>query len=240
MENTYTSKKLTKLQLSITLILILFCSVTGATYAYFASVQSDSSTIRGNMATVTLKLDVEKIFPLNSRENTGVIVPQLSTSGSSNSALSSALKKGCVDDNANIVCQVYKVAIKNNGGTATLMVDGEILFYGDNELTTDVNTTMPNLRWKLIKSADKDNPSNSILGNNIDLIADANDDNVFADDITLETNDNNDYYLIIWLNETNSDQIADEGSTFYASIKVNASNGIGVTATFSNYAYPNE
>ena len=49
--------KLSRMQLTITLILILFFCVTGATYAYFAISASNSDTITGNAATVNLTLE---------------------------------------------------------------------------------------------------------------------------------------------------------------------------------------
>ena len=226
MENAYIRKNLTKLELSVLIILILFCSITGATYAYFA-LSVTNTIIGGEAATVNLTLDVEKVFPTSISENTGVMVPQLSSS------LSSALKKGCVDDNGNVVCQVYEVNVQNIGGTARQMVEGEILFYSDNKLTTDVSPSMPNLRWKLITSVDKSNPSNSVLGNKTDLIADANKDNIFVDDLVMDTNSNFTYYIIIWINENNEEQTIDEGNSYYASISFNSSNGTGVTSTIT-------
>ena len=222
-----------KLQLMISLILIWFVTIVGATYAYFSISEVEDDIITGNMATVKLDLDVEKVFPVDDN-NTGVLVPQVSFSGSENSPLSSALKSGCVDANGNLVCQVYKVFIKNDGGSATLVVDGSIHFYSDTLLSVDVQLAMPNLRWKLIDFADKVSFSNSVLGTNYDIIADSSgDDNIFANDLTLVTNQSKIYYIIIWIDESGSEQI-DVGNSFYASIEVNASNGTGVTATFAS------
>lgn len=230
-ENTYKEGKFTIIQLTITLILIILFSVTGATYAYFAAIATDDETITGTMATVNLTLDVKRIFPLESSSNTGVIVPQLSSNG----ALSLALKSGCVDDNNNVVCQVYKINIQNVGGTATQIVDGKVMFYGNNTLTNDVSSTMPSLRWKLITSADEVSPSNSVLGNNDAMIADTvGEDNVFADEITMVDGSNIDYYMIIWIDETNEEQDIDEGNSFFGKILFESSNGTGVTSTFSS------
>ena len=168
-----------KFQVTITMIVVLSFSVIGATYAYFAISESNNNTITGEAATVNLTLNVEKIFPTETSENTGVMVPQLSTSGSATSALSNALKSGCVDANANVVCQVYKIVIQNIGGTATQVVDGSVSFYGDAALTENVHTTMPNLKWKLITSANPTTPANSVLGTNADLEANSNK-NIFA------------------------------------------------------------
>lgn len=227
-------ENVTKVQMTVTLILVLVFSITGATYAYFFFTASVGNTITGNMATVNLTLSVERLFPSSTSENTGVLVPQLSTSGSENSPLANALKSGCVDSNTNVVCQVYKIIIQNVGGSATQVVDGSISFYSDMAMTTDITTTMPNLKWKLIKSVDTTTPANSVLGTNVDLTANANV-NVFADDITMVTDSSFTYYVIIWINETNADQTIDEGNSFYGKVEFNSSNGTGVTAAFSDF-----
>lgn len=225
----------TKTQLTITLILMMFFSITTATYAYFAISASNNNTITGTAATVNLTLDVTKIFPTANSENTGVMVPQLSESGEVISPLANALKSGCVDANQNVVCQVYKINIQNISGTATQVVDGWVSFYGDSELTTNVHTTMPNLKWKLITSANATTPANSVLGTGVDLEANF-DKNVFANDIVMPTNSNFDYYMIVWINEINEDQVdnstTQRTNTFYGLIEFASSNGTGVTSTF--------
>lgn len=232
-ENVDKEKTLTKIQLSITLILILIFSVTGATYAYFAISVNNNTTITGDAATVNLTLDVEKVFPTEASTNTGVIVPQLSVSGSSTSPLATALKSGCVDANTNVVCQVYKINIQNIGGTATQVVDGKISFFGNTAMTTDISTVMPSLRWKLITSADAATPADSELGTNTDLVA-SSSESVFANDILMPTGAEFTYYIIVWINESNEDQPTDEGSSFYGEIAFDSSNGTGVTSTFSS------
>ena len=226
------NKEFNLLKNNMVLILIgtLLFSITGATYAYFAISATDNTTITGNAATVDLTLTVEKMFPTASSNNTGVMVPQKSTSGDTNSPLSSALKQGCVDDNTNVVCQVYKIKIKNDGGTATEVVDGSISFFSDSALTSNSLTTMPNLKHKLITSVDTSNPSNSVLGANIDEQA-SSTPYKFATDVTLTTNQEYTYYIIVWFNEKEEDQI-DEGNTFYGKVEFNSSNGTGVTSTF--------
>ena len=197
-----TEKDIKKMQLTITVVLVLFLAVTGFTYAYFAISASNNNTITGEAATVNLTLAVDKIFPTASKENTGVIVPQLS----GDTPLSTALKGGCVDANNNVVCQVYKITIQNNGGSATQVVDGKVLFYSNAEMTTDISTVMPNLKWKLITSADATTPNNSVLGTFTAYAANANTNlttNIFADDVTLATNDTEVYYMIVWIEEKN-------------------------------------
>ena len=223
---------MTKMQASVSLILVLFLSVTGATFAYFAISISDN-TITGEAATVNLTLNVTKVFPTDSSENTGVMVPQLGTT----SPLTSALKVGCVDTISNVICQVYKISIQNFEGTATQVVDGRILFYGNSEMTQDITDAMPNLKWRIISSADATNPSNSVLGSNVTLNASSDEDlaaNTFANDITLSTNDLEEYYIIIWINETSGEQTLEPGKSFFGRVDFNSSNGTGVTSTFTS------
>ena len=80
---------------TIFIILITFFSVLGSTYAYFFMTKSDNTTITGDAATVNLTLDVNLVLP--TKTNTGVIVPQKSTSGDTNSPLSSALKSSSAE-----------------------------------------------------------------------------------------------------------------------------------------------
>ena len=230
-------KYLEKNQVLITLIMVLFFCITGATYAYFAISAVDNTTITGAAATVNLTLDVKKIFPATD-DNTGVLVPQLSTSASASSPLSTALKNGCVDANKNVVCQVYRISIQNKGGSATQVVDGKILFYSDATLKTNVHTAMPNLKWKLIDSVDAVTPANSVLGSRSDLEANDNSSNgKFVSSLSLATNAIRNYYVIIWINETGTDQTdkstsIDNPKVFYGKVQFDSSNGTGVTSTF--------
>lgn len=212
-------------------VFTLFFSVLGATYAYFAFSSTNSNTVTGNAATVNLTLTVNRILP--TKTNSGVMVPQKSVSGDTNSALSTALKSGCVDDNTNIVCQVYKIYIENSGGTATSIVDGAVSFYANSNMTVNSYDKMPNLKWKLITSVDTSNNTNSVLGSNADNIASSTASD-FVNNVTMVTNDDNTYYMIVWFDETNSDQV-DEGNTYYGKVEFTSSNGTGVTSTFSVY-----
>ena len=215
-------------KITIVLILVTFFSVMGSTYAYFSIATDNRTTLTGDMATVNLELEVKKVLPV--KESTGVMVPQKSVSGSSSSALASALKKGCVDNNQNIVCQVYSITVTNNSGSATEVIDGEISFFANQELTVNSASKMPNLKWKLITSVDTVNNNNSELGTNTDNTASAIPAK-FAQNVELKTNDTQTYFMIIWFNETEEDQI-DKNNTFYGKVEFKSSNGTGITASF--------
>ena len=97
---------------------------------------------------------------------------------------------------------------------------------------------MPNLKWKLIDSVDVVTPANSVLGSRSDLEANDNSSNgKFVSSLSLATNVVRNYYVIIWINETGTDQTdkstsIDNPKVFYGKVQFDSSNGTGVTSTF--------
>ncbi len=187
-------------------ILTLIITITGATYAYFALSTSNNNSITGTTADVGLTLTVTKIKP--NTNTTDYLVPQLE------SALGTAINNtnNCKDGNTNTVCQVYKATLTNTG-TANAKLKGTITFNNVNNL--------PNLKWKLIENATTlgSNPTNNATTSNSTFVAEAN----------LNPNQSIDYYFVVWINETGSEQ-SDNGS-YTASITFTSSNGKGITST---------
>ena len=207
------------------IFIVAFCiSVLGASYAYFAVSSSNSNSISGDAAIVSIDLNVSKVFPSGDDGNKDMI-PQLS-----GSALDSALKSGCIDSNSNAVCQVYKISVKNSG-SAQYTVNGSVSFFSDNVMQVNVSNAMPNLRWMIASSVDEVNSHNSILGSSIVYIANS-EGSVFARNVEFASLDENIYYLVVWVNETNNSQV-DLDNSFYGRVMFVSSNGSGVTATFS-------
>ncbi len=186
------------------MIIVYVITVTGSTYAYFALSASSDNKISGTTATANLSLTVSKVFP----SNTNNLIPQLESA--LGSAISSTYK--CVDGNSNNVCQVYKITIKNTS-TASVDVSGYIHFSGI--------TNLPNLKWRLLDSE-------STLGTHNSYNV-SSTDNLFVDRVKMSANQTNNYYMVIWINETNSAQ-SDTG-TYGATISFKSSNGTGVTST---------
>lgn len=217
-----------KFSITQSYLLIFFISfvisIVGATYAYFAVTKNNSTSISGDAAMINLNLIVKKILPIEN--SSGYIVPQKASS------LANAMNSGCVDNNNNIVCQVYSVNIKNNS-TASVVLDGKISFFGNEQMSSDIISTMPNLKWKLIQSFDENNVTNSVLGNSSINNA-SSSGGVFSDNLTLSFNQDVKYYLIVWVNEINGVQY-DLNSSFYGKVSFIASNGNGVTANFVGY-----
>ena len=97
----------------------LVVAIIGATFAYFTATGSaGENVIKGNMATITFNVAVEKVTTVD--ETKGGMIPM------SNSMVEAAVSNAsgaCLDANGNAVCQVYKVTVTNTG-TASLFLDG--------------------------------------------------------------------------------------------------------------------
>ena len=161
----------------------LIVAIIGATFAYFTATASNTSTIAGNAASVGLKLDIVHV---STAANKG-LVPQ------KEAALSSAMKgvnstagadDACVDANGNTVCQVYKITVQNTG-TAEAKLNGTL------DLTKN---SVTNLKWAIVSDFDSNpttsTPSGSSLGESVTLGASASQE----------------YYVVIWINETDAPQ----------------------------------
>ncbi len=186
----------------------LIVAIIGATFAYFTATASNTSTIAGNAASVGLKLDIVHV---STAANKG-LVPQ------KEAALSSAMKgvnstagadDACVDANGNTVCQVYKITVQNTG-TAEAKLNGTL------DLTKN---SVTNLKWAIVSDFDSNpttsTPSGSSLGESVTLGASASQE----------------YYVVIWINETDAPQ--EDTGNFTGTVAFNAADGSGVTSTFT-------
>ena len=190
----------------------LIVAIIGATFAYFTATANNTSMIQGNAATVSLGLSVTKI----SNGNKG-LVPQLegtlsaAMKGKDNTANSG--NDMCIDGNDNTVCQVYKITV-NNTGTGDAKLKG----------TLDLNKgSITNLKWALVDG--------ETLESAPALDGSAKLDNVIVESLTLSGSGTEDYYVIIWIDETGASQ-GDTGSFTGTVTFNNAGGGEGVTSTF--------
>lgn len=221
-------KKINK-RISILLVGIatLIISITGATYAYFAIGAINNNTITGTAATANLELTVTKNLP--TKTNTGVLVPQINT------YLGSAVSAGCVDANQNIVCEVFTITIKNSG-SSQVRINGT-LHFGYNS-----PDTFANLYWREMDSAttlgthniykastSESTVSDTALQQNASLIS----------TLSLVSGASQSYYVVVWIEETNTTQNAIDKGTFTGMVKFNAINTSGqiiegVTSTITS------
>ena len=119
----------------------LVVAIIGATFAYFTATATNSTNITGNMATVSFGLDVRKVTKAD--ETKGGMIPMSNTmvEAAINGTNPDTPKKDtdsaqqiCVDDNGNAVCQIYKIAVSNNG-TAGMFLDGYVSLTGGSNAT---------------------------------------------------------------------------------------------------------
>ena len=233
------SKKILTL---IVLIAVFMISTTGATYAYFA-ISASNSVANGTAATVNLTLNVSRVTPTTAKwsSSTQMMVPQL------DAALGNAMNStnSCVDGNGNVVCQVYKIQIEN-ASTSAVRLRGAVYF--------NITGTFNNLLWREVTNATTmgsntiykystaeatnattttGKPANSTLIGDLLLQK--------ADGTANSGSDYHEYYVVIWISETNADQGTnaattrkDQGSwTMNVSFKDKA-NGNGVTSTITS------
>ena len=186
----------------------LVVAIIGATFAYFTATASNSTTIAGNAASVGLKLDVVHV---STAANKG-LVPQ------KEAALPAAMKgvnstagadDACVDANGNTVCQVYKITVQNTG-TAESKLNGTL------DLTKG---SITNLKWAIVNNFASDPTTQTPSGNSLGA------------SVTLGASASQEYYVVIWIDETGAPQ--EDSGSFTGTVSFNAADGSGVTSTFT-------
>ena len=202
----------------------MLCTV-GATFAYFAIGASDNSTITGTVATTGLELTVTRVAPTTTNYNSSskIFVPQL------NRTLANAIGT-CVDGNGNVVCGVYSIAVRNTS-TSTVSLTGTLTFDGI--------SSMANLSWKPLENATTINTSSygnsflykatSVASTNSATSGTANAR--LVSNLSLGNNASSTMYVVVWINEIEDEQT--DSGTFTATVSFEASNGEGITSTFS-------
>lgn len=97
----------------ISLVLI----VVGATYAYFTASVTNENTVKGDAATVSFSLSVEKVTSVDMAFG---LVPM------KNNQAPNAAKQMCYDNLGNAGCQMYRITVDADGDTV-MFLDGYIV-----------------------------------------------------------------------------------------------------------------
>lgn len=214
-----------KIALVMVMIGILMFGTIGATFAYFAIGANDNSTITGTAATAGLDLTVIRVAPTTANFNSSskIFVPQL------NRTLANAIGT-CVDGNGNVVCGVYSITVRNTS-TSTVLLNGTLTFDGI--------SSMPNLSWKPLTSATAINTNSygtsffykatSVSSTNSSSSGTANAR--LVSNLSLANNASSTMYIVVWIDEIEAEQT--DSGTFTGTVNFEASNGEGITSTFS-------
>ena len=132
----------------------LVVAIIGATFAYFTATAANN-VMTGNMATVSLGLDVVKTTTAD--VDKGGMVPM--SNSMVEAAVSNKSTKGiCVDDNGNAVCQVYKITVTNSS-SAGQYVDGYVALRGGSGEPTDVGIIGDTNKDGICQSTKGDDPT---------------------------------------------------------------------------------
>ena len=206
----------------------LVVAIIGATFAYFSATATNKDTIVGGTATGNnIALAVTPIAPVKEpKTRTENMIPMLEDD--LQTGLTGTGGKSCIDSNGNTVCQVYKVTVTNNGATA-VKLDATL------NLTTAKGSgegTGANMKWQLIQNATTEGTVGTMKSQGTAEL--------FADNLSLAATTSQDFYIVVWLLETEGPQdSSDAGINYTGTVTVNAvgadgTTTSGLTASFSS------
>jgi len=229
-------------------IMTIIAAIAGASYAWFAVSVSNNTTTTGESAFVGTDLQGTGTLLMDITEPSGVgtkkLIPQLDTA--IQKAVTGTSSKSCIDANGNAICKVYQIKLTNKS-TAKYFVNGTITFAGNGKKTTALSTsstniqeTMPNLKWAFGTSATAGFPSSTgpfYAPGTAHVVK----TNTTASYSTLATNlelsgtgaagDIKYIYIVIWISEISAAQ-ADNG-TYTATVSFTGHNNAGTTGISS-------
>ena len=173
-------------------ILIFSLFMVRGTYSYLAYNYENGSVIKGNVVSVNAELRVELV----TGSNKGMV--PLKDSSLERAINGTGGESACVDANGNLSCQVYRITLTNKGskiknlkGTITLT-------------NKDTNSTYANLKWRELASKNKIDSNKIINGMN---------EAVLEDNLTMNSGEVKEYYIAVYIQETNVDQkVTDKGN----------------------------
>ena len=90
--------------------------IIGATYAYFTAKATDEETVKGDAATVSFGLKVDRVTTVDMAFG---LIPM------KNSQAPNAAQQGCYDDYGNAGCQMYRITIEADSDTV-MFLDGYV------------------------------------------------------------------------------------------------------------------
>lgn len=183
----------------IFLIVWFICGV-GMTYAYYAYVVEEESVLVGSAVDINVDLDVELVVgnnnglvPLNGTN----LSKALNGIGSTNGA--------CIDSIGNLSCQVYKITLVNYGSRVR-HVNGTIELYAKE----GTGNAYSNLKW--IELEDPTTIKEGVFQNGMSK-------STLVSNLTIESKAVGIWYIAVWLEETDGDQLNTDKGDFGGIVK---------------------
>ena len=198
----------------------LIVAIIGATFAYFSASATNDQDVTGTTASgASLAIAISKVSATGTEKN---MVPMLSTD--LQKGVTGVTEKGgsCKDANGNTVCEVFKVTVTNGSADIGLNVKG----------TMNLTSTAKNMKWQVLTDA------TTVDGTATTVAQGA--EGVITNNQALAASGTHDFYLVVWLEETNAAQDADDaGKTFTGTVTFNGvnadgSSSTGITAKFNS------
>ena len=189
----------------------LVVAIIGATFAYFSASATNDTDVKGSTASgASLAVAVTKVSDEATSKN---MIPMLSTD-LQKGVTGTTGKCSCIDANGNTVCQVYKVTVTNGSADIGINVKG----------TMNLTSTAKNMKWQVLTDAKTVNADATTVAQGTA--------GTIVDNQALTASGTHDFYLVIWLDETNAAQDADDaGKTFNGTITFNGVNSDGSAST---------
>lgn len=196
----------------------LIVAIIGATFAYFSASATNDSDVTGTTASgASLAVAITRVSDTATSKN---MVPMLSSD--LQKGVTGTDTKSCIDANGNTVCQVYKITVSNGSADIGLNVKG----------TMNLTSTAKNMKWQVLTDATTVKAGATTVAQGTE--------GVITDNQALTANGSADLYLVVWLDETNAAQDADDaGKNFTGTVTFNGVNSdgsasTGITAKFNS------
>lgn len=195
----------------------LVVAIIGATFAYFSASTTNNTDVTGSTASrASLSMAITRVSDAGTAAN---MIPMLTAD--LQKGVTGTSSKSCVDANGNTVCQVYKITVTNGSADIGINVKG----------TMNLASTGKNMKWEVLTDATTVKADGAVVAQGTDGVIVANQ--------ALAKSGSQDFYLVVWLEETNEAQDADDaGKAFTGTVTFNGVNADGteskgITAKFN-------
>ena len=195
----------------------LVVAIIGATFAYFSASTTNDTNVTGSTASgASLSMVITRESDAGTAAN---MIPMLTTD--LQKGVTGTNSKSCIDANGNTVCQVYKITVTNGSKDIGIHVKG----------TMNLASTAKNMKWEVLTDAKTVKADGTVVAQGENGVIVANQ--------ALAKSGSQDFYLVVWLEETNKVQDTDDaGKTFTGTVTFNGVNddsteSKGITAKFN-------
>lgn len=195
----------------------LVVAIIGATFAYFSASTTNNTDVKGSTASgASLSMVITRVSDAGTAAN---MIPMLTTD--LQKGVTGTNSKSCIDANGNTVCQVYKITVTNGSTDIGINVKG----------TMNLASTGKNMKWEVLTDAKTVKADGTVVAQGEEGVIVANQ--------ALAKSGSQDFYLVVWLEETNDVQDTDDaGKSFTGTVTFNGVNSDGseskgITAKFN-------